>query len=157
MIRYQTETTIRRPPSIVFAAMLDADRYGDWTDMTDVHFDGEQPPALGTRGRFRLPRSPFRGDLEMEIVELQPDRRVVFRVTHPALTWVNWAETRPNDEGTAFVYGGEMHLHGWRRLLEVVLRAEIRKGEAKEAERLKAVLETEEPDAAATAQVAPAA
>jgi uncharacterized protein YndB with AHSA1/START domain len=156
VIRYRTETTIRRPPSAVFAAMLDPDRYGDWTDMTDVRFDGERPPALGTRGRFRLPKSPFRGDLEMEIVEFQQDQRVVFRVTHPSLTWVSWAETRPNGEGTGFVYGGEMKLHGWRRLLEPLLRAEIANGEAQEAERLKVVLEAEAPDAAATPQVAPA-
>ena len=109
---------------------------GDWSAVGG-------PVGLGTRGRFQLPKTPFKGFLDVEIVGLEPDRRVVFRVTHPSLTWISSAETRPDGDGTQFVYGGEMTLHGWRRLLEPMLKSELAAGEAKEAEQLKALLESE--------------
>ena len=143
MIRYETRTHIDRPPAAVFAVLLDADRYHEWSPMTDSRFDGGGPVGLGTRGRFRLPGTPFKGDLEMEVVEFELDRRIVFRVTHPSLTWIGWSETQPDGEGTLFVYGGEVTLHGWRRILEPMLKAEFAAGEAKEAEKLKAMLEAE--------------
>ncbi|HXG26917.1 MAG TPA: hypothetical protein VNL94_08740 [Candidatus Binatia bacterium] len=40
MIRSQTETTIKRPREAVFAAVVDPKRYEEWSDMTDVRFDG---------------------------------------------------------------------------------------------------------------------
>jgi len=144
VIRYETTTRIERPPEVVFAALLDAKRYSEWTPMTDMTFDApDGSVGLGTRGRFQLPKSPFKGFLDVEIVELEPDRRVVFRVTHPSLTWISTAQTRPDGDGTQFVYGGEMTLHGWRRLLEPMLKSELAAGEAKEAEQLKALLESE--------------
>jgi uncharacterized protein YndB with AHSA1/START domain len=142
VIRYETKTHIERPPKAVFEAVLDADLYDQWTEMTDTRFDaGPDGIGLGTRDRFRLPNSPFKGDLEVEVVEFEADRRVAFRVTHPSLTWIATAETQPEGTGTLFVYGGEMTLHGWRRLLEPMMKSEIVAGEAKEAERLKALLE----------------
>jgi hypothetical protein len=48
-----------------------------------------------------------------------------------------------------------MSLRGWRRLLEPVIGGEIRNGEAKEAIRLKELLEAE-PTAAPDASTAPA-
>ena len=145
MIRYETQTTIDRPSDVVMAALLDAPRYEQWTDMTDMQFEGTGPARVGTRGRFRLPKSPFRGPLDVEIVELEPERRIVFRVTHPALTWINWAEVAPEGRATRFTYGGEMRLHGWQRLLEPLIRGEVTRTEAGEAQRLKALLEAEAP------------
>ena len=143
MIRYHAEATIRRSPSEVFAALLDAQRYSDWTDMTDMRWEAEGPPHVGTRGRFRLPKSPFSGDLGVEIVELESDRRVVFRVTHPNLTWINWADLAPEGDGTHLTYAGEMTLHGWRRILEPVIRSEVTRGETAEVQRLKNLLEAD--------------
>lgn len=144
MIRYETRTRIERPPAAVFEALLDADLYGKWTDMTDTRFEtGAGGIGLGTRGSFQLPKSPFKGVLDMEVVEFEPDRRVVFRVTHPSLTWIGWSETQPDGEATLFIYGGEVTLHGWRRILEPMMKAEFAAGEAKEVERLKALLEAE--------------
>ena len=48
--------TINRPPSEVFAALLDTKRYGEWTEMVDMSFDTPGEPAVGSRGQFRLPR-----------------------------------------------------------------------------------------------------
>jgi len=153
VIRYSSEVSIARAPHDVFAALLDPERYAQWTPMTDMAFEGSGPPRVGQRGSFRLAEGPIKGRLEMEIVELDPDRRIVFRVSHPALDWRAVNTIRPDGAGTRLTYAGEMSLRGWRRLLEPVIGGEIRNGEAKEAIRLKELLEAEPtagPNAAAT-------
>lgn len=141
MIRYSSEVTIERPPHEVFEALLDPDLYPQWTDMVDVAFDGADRPQVGTRGRFRLARGPIKGMLDMELTGLEADRRVDFRITHPSLDWDSVATLEAAGTGTRMTYAGEIRLRGWRRLLEPFLAGEVRRGEAREARRLKAILE----------------
>jgi uncharacterized protein YndB with AHSA1/START domain len=143
VIRYSSEVSIARSPHDVFTALLDPERYAQWTPMTDMAFEGSGPPRVGQRGSFRLAEGPIKGRLEMEIVELDPDRRIVFRVSHPALDWRAVNTIQADGTGTRLTYAGEMSLRGWRRLLEPVMGGEIRKGEASEAIRLKELLEAE--------------
>ena len=109
--------------------------------MVDVSFDGPDTPRVGMRGRFRLAKGPIKGTLEMELTELDPDRRVVFRVTHPSLDWKAVSTLVASGTGTRLTYAGELRMHGWRRLLEPLAAREVRDGEASEAVRLKALLE----------------
>jgi len=143
MIRYHSEATIERSTSDVFSFLLDAERYSEWTEMTDTSWEDSGPPRVGSRGRFRLPGSPFGGDLDMEIVEFEADQRVVFRITHPSVTWIARSIVSPDGDGTHLTYAGEMTIHGWRRILEPMIRAEVSRGEAAEVDRLKALLEAE--------------
>jgi uncharacterized protein YndB with AHSA1/START domain len=141
MISYSSEVTIARPPHEVYESLLDPDLYTKWTDMVDVSFDGADTPRVGTRGRFRLAKGPIKGVLEMEVTELDPDRRVVFHVTHPDLDWTAVSTIEPAGTGTRLTYAGDLQLRGWRRLLEPLVGREVRQGEAAEAVRLKALLE----------------
>jgi uncharacterized protein YndB with AHSA1/START domain len=150
VIRYSSEVTINRPPSEVIDALLDAGRYGQWTPMVDVEFDGPGRPGVGTTGRFRMSDGPIKGTLEMRVADLEPGRRLVMHVTHPVLDWVSTSTATPDGGGTRFTYAGEMRLKGWRRILEPFMAGEVTKGEAEEARRLKALLESE-PGAAAPA------
>ena len=143
MIRYSSDVSIGRPPRDVYEALLDPGLYAKWTPMVDVAFEGSGPPHVGQRGSFRLSEGPIKGKLEMEIAELEPDRRIVFRVSHPALEWTAMNTIQPDGAGSRLTYAGEMSLRGWRRLLEPVMGGEIRSGEAKEALRLKELLEAE--------------
>ena len=141
MIRYSSDVTIDRPPRDVFAALLDPESYSQWTPMTDMSFEDAASPHVGQRVRFRLASGPIKGLLDMEIVELEPDRRLVFRISHPSLDWLSVTTLVPDGEGTRVTYAGEMSLHGWRRALEPVLGAEMSSGEAKEILKFKAMLE----------------
>lgn len=141
MIRYTSDVTIDRPPSEVFAALLDPVLAGEWTPMVDMSFEDDGPPRIGQRGRFRLAEGPIKGLLDMEIVEFEPDRRVAYRVTHPSLLWRAVTSLRPEGSGTRVTYAGEMSLRGWRRILEPIMGGEVRKGEAGEILKLKALLE----------------
>jgi uncharacterized protein YndB with AHSA1/START domain len=148
MIHYSSEVTIARPPRAVFEALLDPELYPRWTDMMDVSFDGAGTPRVGTRGRFRLAKGPIKGLLDMELTELDPDRRVVFHVTHPDLDWTAVSTLEPAGAGTRLTYAGDLRLLGWRRLLETLVAREVRSSEAAEAVRFKTLLEaTTEPAA----------
>jgi uncharacterized protein YndB with AHSA1/START domain len=141
MIRYSSRVEIERPPADVYAALIDPARFGQWTDMVDVRFDVAGAPAVGSRGSFRLAKGPIAGRLDMEIVELVPNRRIVFRISHPWLAWTSVSDLEPVGHGTRLTYAGDVGLRGWRRLLEPVMAREVRAGEAGEAERLKNLLE----------------
>jgi uncharacterized protein YndB with AHSA1/START domain len=141
MIRYSSTHTINRPPHEVFETFLDAARFGDWTDMQGTMWDGDGPVQLGTTGSFRMPRGPFAGSVRMEVVEMVPDRRFVVRVAHPRFDWLSISDLEASGAGTRMTYAGEISFRGWRRLLEPFMRGEVERGESREVERLKALLE----------------
>jgi hypothetical protein len=89
----------------------------------------------------------------MEVVELEPDRRFVARVTHPKFDWLATTDLEPDGAGTRLSYAGEIAFRGAQRLLEPFIRGEVARGEAKEVERLKALLE----EASTSAATAPGA
>ena len=143
MIHYSSMVTIKRPPGDVFAALLDPDRYSQWTPMVDTRFHDAEP-RVGTRGDFRMERGPLKGRYEMEIVTLDPGRRLEFLVEGSSLLWNAQIGLEPDgNAGTRMTYAGDLSLLGWRRLLEPLFAGEVRSGEAKEAEQLRDVLESE--------------
>lgn len=151
MIRYSSDVTIDRSPVDVLDALLDPARYAKWTDMVDMRFEGSKPPGLGATGTFRFARGPIKGPLQMTVTELDRDRRLVIRITHPSLDWTAVSTLTPEGAGTRLTYAGELQLKGWRRLLQPVMAGELSGGEAKEVQRLKSLLESERATATATA------
>ena len=140
MISYESRVVIDRPADAVYAALTDPERFPEWTDMVDVRFDGG-PPHVGDRGQFRLASGPIKGDLAIEVIDVEPERRIVYRIDHPWLSWRAISELTPSGGGTELRYAGEVRLRGLRRLLEPFVAGEIRAGERTEAERLKVLLE----------------
>ena len=145
MISYSTVVTIRRPPEEVFAALLDADMYAKWTEMVDTRFLGSEAPRVGSRGEFRLPGGPLKGQYAMEILALEANRRLDIKIDGSGLRWISRVTLEPSGSGTEMTYAGDISLLGWRRILEPVMAGEARAGEAKEAERFKALLEAGTP------------
>jgi uncharacterized protein YndB with AHSA1/START domain len=143
MIRYSSEVTIDRSPGEVLDALLDPKLYSQWTNMVDVRFDDMTAMRVGTTGSFRLATGEIKGPLQMTVTEIDRDRRLVVEVTHPNLDWTSVSTLVPEGRGTRLTYAGEISLKGWRRVLEPVMAREVTAGEAKEAERLKALLESE--------------
>jgi len=141
VIRYSSTHTIDRPPPDVFDALLDAPRYGEWTEMQDTTWDGDGPVRVGTTGSSRMAGGPFAGPLRMKVVELEPSRRFVVHVSHAKFDWVASTDLEADGSGTRMTYAGEIRFRGVQRLLEPFIRGEVARGEAKEVERLKALLE----------------
>lgn len=140
MVSYASETDVRRPANEVFPVVLDISRWSEWTDMEDIRPRNGGPSAVGTRGTFTLPRT-FHGPVQFELTELEPNRRVEYRMTHPSFDWRAEIVVEPLATGSKLSTSGEFRLRGWRRLLEPIAGREIRRGEAAELVRLKALLE----------------
>ena len=140
MIRYSSEVTIARPPRAVFDALLDRACIPGGP-IWSMSLSTVRARPRSEQSRFRLSKGPIKGMLDMELTELDPDHRVVFRVTHPTLDWVAVSTLVPAGTGTRLTYAGDLRLRGWRRLLEPLVGREVRRGEAGEALRLKALLE----------------
>ena len=141
MIRYSSEVSIARPPHDVYEALLDPQMYERWTPMTETHLDA--PARVGARGGFRMVSGPLKGLYTMEIAELEPDRRLVMKVGNAKMDWTAVSTLAPDGTGTRLTYAGEIQVRGLLRLLEPFMAGEAQRGEAKEAERLKSVLEAE--------------
>jgi uncharacterized protein YndB with AHSA1/START domain len=141
MISYSTRVTVNRPADEVFAALVDAERFHEWTPMEATRWLTPGGPAAGARGEFRITRGPITGTFAMEVVDYEPPRRVAFRITHPALDWDAVSTVEASPSGAIVTSSGRLSLRGWRRILEPLARNEIRTGEQGELERLKAMLE----------------
>ena len=142
MIRYSSDVTIDRPPSAVFAALLDPDLYAKWMPMTDMSFEDAGPiagrpegpvttwPKVRSRACSTWRSSSWNQTAGSPIGS--PSRRSSGRAV---------TSLRPDGAGTHVTYAGEMSLRGWRRILEPIMGGEVSKGEATEIRRFKALLE----------------
>ena len=140
MFSYASGVDVARQPEEAFAAVIDIARWGEWTDMRDIRHDGSGPIGVGTTGSFRM-AGPFSGPIRYELTSMDEGRRVEYRVTHPAFEWRAEMTVEPRAGGSRLGTRGDFRLHGWRRLLEPIVAREVRRGEATELERLKALLE----------------
>lgn len=140
MIRFAYEETIAASSATVFAVMSDITRFNEWLDM-----DGRPTsPATGLGARFESSgrMGPLRIKGTGEVDRFEPDRAFGFRMTVPgAFDFDLQLELEPIAEGTRLRGRGAMTTHRWWRLLEPVLRSEVQAGEAREARRLKELLE----------------
>jgi uncharacterized protein YndB with AHSA1/START domain len=141
MIRYSAEVGVARPAADVFAAVNDIAGWTAWTDMREVRPEETGPVRVGSAGTFRMPKGPFKGPIRYEAMTVDADRRVVYRMTHPAFEWAAEIAVEPDVAGSRLSTSGTFRLRGWRRLLEPMVRGEIQRGEAAELDRLKAILE----------------
>lgn len=141
MVSYASEVDVHRSADEVFPVVLDISRWSEWTDMQDIRQGSIGPPAVGTTGTFTLPRT-FHGPVRFELTALEPSRRVEYRMTHQSFDWRAEIVVEPRPTGSRLATSGEFRLRGWRRLLEPIAGREVRRGEAAELVRLKALLES---------------
>lgn len=140
MFSYASEVPVARPPDETFEAVIDIARWQEWTDMREVVPDAPGTPGIGSTGTFTL-AGPFRGPIRYELTALDPGRRVEYRVTHSAFDWRAEMMVGPDAEGSRLATSGDYRLRGWWRLLEPLVAQEVRRREASELTRLKAILE----------------
>jgi uncharacterized protein YndB with AHSA1/START domain len=141
MIRFEYEESINASPSDVFAVMSDVARFHEWLDM-DGRLATEGPVRQGTRFQSTGHLGPFKVTGPGEVTRYEPDRAFGFAMRMPSTFDFDIEfDLEPTDRGTRLRGSGSMTPHRWWRLLEPVLRAEVPKGEAREAARLKALIE----------------
>ena len=142
MITYSSQVSIGRAPADVYPYIVERDKQALWSDVPMQPLT-EGPFAVGSRIRVSFGRGPLHATIDLEFSALEPDRRVAFTtVSKGPILWDGEYRLEPTDAaGTRLSQSGHLKFRGWWRLLEPMVGAEIKSGEIKELEKLKAILE----------------
>ena len=153
MFTFTAETEVGRDPESVSDFLTDPRRFHEWTDMRDGRLLTEGPPRVGTRLSATMGSGFLTTDMTWELAAFEPGRLVDYRtVSDGQLRMDATYRLDAQETGRTRVrVDGSVRLRGALRLLEPLLRAEIRRGEARELERAKALLEGEAASADARA------
>ena len=143
MIPFTSTTTIARGAADIWMAATDVARHPEWMNITEsvlVRGDGVSP---GSRARQAMRLGPVRLRYELEVADAEPGLRIGWR-TIGGGTFQGDARLEleaVSEDVTRVTWAGEMGFRGPLRLLEPLIAAETRAGEARELERLRSLLE----------------
>ncbi|MBI3748307.1 MAG: SRPBCC family protein [Chloroflexi bacterium] len=143
MIKSQIEQTIERPAADVWAYAADIVRHPEWMSVTDASLLQGNGSAVGSRGRERMALGPFKWDVEFQVAEAVPGRRIVWRsITGAPFDLEVALDLEPaGPASTRARYGAAIQPHGLWRLLTPLIAMEGKTGPERELQRLKANVE----------------
>ena len=138
------EQLIERSADDVWAYATDIVRHADWMTVTDARLVRGDGTLAGARGRERLRFGPFTWDVEFEVAEAEPGRRIVWKSVQGApfdlTVTLDLEPTGPSS--TKAKYGADIRLRGLWRLLSPMVAMEAKAGPARELQRLKSMVES---------------
>jgi uncharacterized membrane protein len=143
MTRFETEETIDRSADDVWAYAADILRHPEWMTVTDARVLDGPGTRAGARGRERMRFGPFGWDVEFEVAEAAPGRRIVWKAVDGApFDLAVSLDLEPlGPTSTKARYGADIRLHGLWRLLGPMVAMEGKAGPERELKHLKAQVE----------------
>lgn len=137
------EQTIARSAQDVWTYAADIVRHAEWMTVTDARIVSGHGTQQGARGRERMRFGPFGWDVEFEVVDAKPGRRIAWRSVSGAPFDLDVTlDLEPvGPVSTKATYGADIRLHGLWRLLSPMLAMEAKAGPARELQRLKTQVE----------------
>ncbi|MEO8625186.1 MAG: SRPBCC family protein [Candidatus Limnocylindrales bacterium] len=137
------EQTIARSAEEVWTYAADIVRHTEWMTVTDARIVNGDGTQTGARGRERMRLGPFGWDVEFEVVEAKPGRRIAWRSVSGAPFDLEVAlDLEPmGPAATKATYGADIRLRGLWRLLSPILAMEAKAGPERELQRLKTQVE----------------
>jgi hypothetical protein len=141
MLAYASDIVIDRPPEAVFPYFVEPSRQGQWSDVQMRRLT-EPPFGRGSRLEVTFGMGPLKARIGLEITALEENRRMAWTSFSGPIRWAGEYHLEPAGAGTKVSQEGTLTFSGLWRLLEPIVGAEIRTGEEKELEKLKAVVES---------------
>ena len=143
MSRFVSEQTIARSSEDVWAYAADIVRHPEWMAVTDARVVEGDGTRTGARGRERMRFGPFQWDVEVEVAEAIPGRRIVWKAVSGAPFDLEVALDLDalSPASTRAMYAANVRLHGLWRLLSPLVAMEAKSGPARELQQLKAQVE----------------
>ena len=140
----QVATTIERPLAVVVAFAMDPTNAPEWyANIESVKWKTPPPVAVGSRMDFVAQFLGRRLAYTYEVVELEPERRLVMRTADgpfPMETTYVW---EPTAEGsTRMTLRNRGNPSAFYRFAAPVMQRAMRRANTKDLARLKAMLET---------------
>ena len=136
-MEFDLEVTIDRPVGEVFAYVTDVRNVPEWQE------SAESAEWIEEGRRFRERRNFMgrTGEIELEVVALEPDRRFDVRAVRSPVTFEIRHSFEGVDGGTRVRVDGEAKLSGALRFAAGMARRQAENQFRRDFERLKAVLE----------------
>jgi uncharacterized membrane protein len=137
------QQTIARPAQDVWAYAAEIVRHAEWMTVTDARAVSGDGTQAGARGRERIRFGPFGWDVEFEVVDATPGRRIAWRSVSGAPFDLDVTlDLEPEGPvSTKATYAADIRLHGPWRLLSPMVAMEANAGPARELQRLKTQVE----------------
>jgi len=144
MITFKTEQTIERPAQEVWSYAADITRHPEWMGVLDARLISGRPTEIGAHGIERLKLGPRKVEVDLEVSASIPAQRIAWRMVggSPFTGEVTLDLDSLGPDRARAVWSGSIGLTGWWRLIEPLMAAEVKTGEAAELRRLKERLET---------------
>jgi uncharacterized membrane protein len=143
MISFAATQTIARSADDVWAYAADIARHPDWMTVTDARIVRGDGTTVGARGRERMRFGPFGWDVEFEVAEAMPGRRIVWKSVEGApFDLAVSLDLHPTGPTSATAkYTADIQLRGVWRLIGPFVAMEGKAGPERELGRLKAQVE----------------
>jgi uncharacterized membrane protein len=137
------EQTIARSAEDVWAYAADIGRHAEWMTVTDARVVRGDGTRVGARGRERIRFGPFGWDVEFEVADADPGRRIAWKsVSGAPFDLEVTLDLEPvGPASTKATYGADIRLHGLWRLLSPMVAMEANAGPVRELQRLKTQVE----------------
>jgi uncharacterized membrane protein len=137
------EQTIARSAEDVWAYAADIVRHAEWMTVTDARVVRGDGTRVGARGRERMRFGPFGWDVEFEVADADPGRRIAWKsVSGAPFDLEVTLDLEPlGPASTKATYGADIRLHGLWRLLSPMVAMEANAGPVRELQRLKTQVE----------------
>jgi uncharacterized membrane protein len=143
MTRFVTEQIIARSADDVWAYAADIARHPEWMTVTDARELEGPGTRRGARGRERMRFGPFGWDVEFEVAEATPGRRIVWKAVDgaPFDLAVSLDLEPVGPTSTKVTYAADIRLQRLWGLLAPIVAVEGKAGPERELRRLKAQVE----------------
>ena len=138
-----SETVIERPLDEVAEYAADPSNAPAWyRNIESVEWETEPPPRVGSRVRFVAHFLRRRLTYTYELVELEPDARLVMRTAQgpfPMETTYTW--TAVSEHSTRMTLRNRGEPHGFSKLMAPFMSSAVRRANRKDLAALKQLLE----------------
>jgi uncharacterized protein YndB with AHSA1/START domain len=129
MIEFEGSTIVDRPIEDVFSFVSNPVNIPSYQDkVVSTRVVSQDPLGKGTQFVETVQMGPGKMDVTCEITAYEAPRRVVFMARSHAVHCDAEYAFEPAPGGTRVRIVGVARLQGWRRLLEPLMRREIRRG-----------------------------
>jgi uncharacterized membrane protein len=143
MTTYEAQTEIARSANEVWSYAADILHHPDWMAVSSARVLSGDGAKVGSRGVGRQVLGPIQVDIEFEVAEAEPGRRLQWRSTDPRFDYVVTLDLEPLGPADSRAhYSASIGMHGVWRLLSPLVALEGEKSFRAELQRLKARVES---------------
>jgi uncharacterized protein YndB with AHSA1/START domain len=144
MLSYRSEVYVERPPETVFRYLIDPGLQTLWSEVPMRQLTTGVPEP-GSQLEVAFAVGPFKATIGLELSRVEPGRLLAFKSFSGPIRWDGEYRLASTDGGATVVsQEGRLTFSGAWRLIEPLVGAEISRGEIKELEKLKTVVEQRE-------------